>query len=382
MTAYYVTQTILLLLLVGIAWMMPALVRPTVPFGVRVPLARAHDPAIGRAVRDYRRVLLGGGILLIAASPALTLALGRPYLLSFGIVAALLLWWLAYARAHRRLATLKARERWYEGLRQGIVVDTSLRSAPPPFPFVWAIPALVIAGATLALGLWRYPALVIAGATLALGLWRYPALPATLLFHYGADGLPDRYAAKSIWSAFGLVLVQWATIALLLILATFSGRFRADLDIEALERSIAQHRRTAGALQRASLLLAACVALTFLGVCAAIWGLIPAGGATFGLIVLVPIVGIVGVLLLIARATATDPAAPGRTEGDYVHRDDDALWRGGVLYVNRDDPALFVPKRFGIGWTLNMGHPAAWTLLLLILAALVGLGLFGAITAR
>ena len=365
MTTYYVTQTTFLLLLVGIAWLMPALVRPTLPFGVRIPLARAQEPAITSAVRDYRRILLGGGVLLVAASLALTIALEQPYLLSFGVVVALPLWWLAYYRAHRRLATLKERERWYEGLRQGLAVDTSLRSAPPRFPLTWALPALVVAGATL-----------------ALGLWRYPALPAILPLHYGADGLPDRYAAKSIWSAFGLVLVQWATIALLLILAAASGRFRADLDIEALERSVARHRRTVGALQRATLFLAACVALTFLGICAAIWGLIPAGGATFGLVILIPMVGIVGLLLLIARATATQPTTAAPTDGGYVNRDDDALWRGGILYVDRDDPALFVPKRFGIGWTLNMGHPAAWTLLLLILAALVGLGLFGAITAR
>lgn len=363
--AYYVTQTGILLLLVGIAWLMPALVRPTLPFGVRVPLARAQEAAIADAVRDYRRLLLGGGILLIAACLALTIALGQPYSLSLGIIAALLFWGLAYYRAHRQLATLKEHERWYEGLRQGIVVDTSLRSAPPRFPLAWALPALVIVGATL-----------------ALGLWRYPSLPATLPLHYGADGLADRYAAKSAWSAFGLVIVQWAVTALLLILTAVSEHFRADLDIEALERSVAQHRRTVGALQRALLFLAACVAMTFLGVCAAIWGLIPDGGATFGLITLIPMIGIVGVLLLTARTTVAQSTVADRTGGGYVNRDDDALWRGGLFYVNRDDPALMVPKHFGIGWTLNFGHPAAWALLLLTLIVLLGLSLLSTVATR
>jgi Family of unknown function (DUF5808) len=30
-----------------------------------------------------------------------------------------------------------------------------------------------------------------------------------------------------------------------------------------------------------------------------------------------------------------------------------------MFYVNRQDPALIVEKRFGFGYTLNFGHPAA-----------------------
>ncbi|HYX50411.1 MAG TPA: DUF5808 domain-containing protein [Ktedonobacteraceae bacterium] len=42
-----------------------------------------------------------------------------------------------------------------------------------------------------------------------------------------------------------------------------------------------------------------------------------------------------------------------------IYRDDDQYWYGGFFYNNPDDPALFVEKRYGIGWTLNFGHPQA-----------------------
>jgi len=42
---------------------------------------------------------------------------------------------------------------------------------------------------------------------------------------------------------------------------------------------------------------------------------------------------------------------------NVIFRADDRYWNAGVFYNNPDDPALFVPKRFGIGWTLNFGHP-------------------------
>jgi len=39
----------------------------------------------------------------------------------------------------------------------------------------------------------------------------------------------------------------------------------------------------------------------------------------------------------------------------------------GIFYSNPDDPALFVPKRRGIGYTLNFSNPWSWVVLALIL---------------
>lgn len=43
--------------------------------------------------------------------------------------------------------------------------------------------------------------------------------------------------------------------------------------------------------------------------------------------------------------------------------DDDEHWKLGVLYFNPDDASLWLPERFGIGWTMNLARPAAWALL-------------------
>ena len=52
-----------------------------------------------------------------------------------------------------------------------------------------------------------------------------------------------------------------------------------------------------------------------------------------------------------------------------------AAWHGGVFYVDRDDPALLVPKRHGYGYTFNFGNPlaAAMTAGLLVLPLLLAL---------
>ena len=53
-------------------------------------------------------------------------------------------------------------------------------------------------------------------------------------------------------------------------------------------------------------------------------------------------------------------------------RTDDRYWLLGVFYFKRDDPAVLVEKRFGIGYTVNFARPMSWTIFL-VLALLVAL---------
>ncbi len=50
----------------------------------------------------------------------------------------------------------------------------------------------------------------------------------------------------------------------------------------------------------------------------------------------------------------------------------DADWKAGMFYCNHDDPALWVPARFGLGYTPNFGNRWAW-------AFVIGMCLFTAL---
>lgn len=51
-----------------------------------------------------------------------------------------------------------------------------------------------------------------------------------------------------------------------------------------------------------------------------------------------------------------------------IDRQDERYWRGGMIYYNPDDPDPFVPKRFGIGWTVNFAHPGGKVILAVMVA--------------
>jgi len=68
------------------------------------------------------------------------------------------------------------------------------------------------------------------------------------------------------------------------------------------------------------------------------------------------LIAVVLVLFLPAPGARRDARIP-TDRPRVIFRDDDRYWYAGLFYNNPDDPAVFVPKRFGVGWTINFGHP-------------------------
>ena len=48
----------------------------------------------------------------------------------------------------------------------------------------------------------------------------------------------------------------------------------------------------------------------------------------------------------------------------------DKYWYGGMFYYNPRDPSIWVPKRFGFGFSLNFARPTSWLLLVFVLLPL------------
>ena len=54
----------------------------------------------------------------------------------------------------------------------------------------------------------------------------------------------------------------------------------------------------------------------------------------------------------------------------------DSCWKLGMIYYNPADPSMFIPKRFGVGYTFNFGNRWTWLLFGGVLAPIVCLSVF------
>jgi uncharacterized membrane protein len=200
---------------------------------------------------------------------------------------------------------------------------------------------------------WAAPAVLVIGITAGVGAVRYPGLPPRIPVHFAVDGGVDRTVPTTVLTAFLPVGIQLMVTAVLCACAAVTLR--------AGERA----RATA----RSLLWLAACLNLANYFLAEQIWSRHPdIGPPTIAGVVIATGAGLAGVVVTVGYAARTPP---DRTAAQPDH------WRG-VIYVNRDDPALFVPKRFGIGWTLNFGRPASWVVLGALVAVVIAGPVLGA----
>ncbi|NMO56222.1 hypothetical protein HH310_34225 [Actinoplanes sp. TBRC 11911] len=364
----------------GSAWVMPLLQRPTLPFGVRVPTRHAGDATIARQVGAFRTRIVASGLIALVVAVILGLAGGDRDSAVTGLVPTVVLLALVtffYLRARREITRAKAAGAWYRDVPQRVAADTSLRTEPERLPWAWAVPALLLPLVTL-------------GAGIAL----YPDMPARVPSRtHGSEVVA--WQTKSPWVVATPLLIEVVVTLLIVGLLAWSYRSRADLEPSDPQRSAAQHRIFLRRVGRALLVLAAAVNVNFLLAFTAIWrGDVPGPWTTTGML-LVPLLAVAYVLVVAVRTgqggsrvdTATQPAragsaarpeTPGAARPVRVaeHTDDDRHWRAGILYVNRDDPALMVQKRVGFGWTVNFGNPwgiviMAGVLVLVAAAALI-----------
>jgi len=341
MTAAVLIGYVMVPLFGVVLWIVPLVTRPTLQFGVRVPPAYLTAPVLRRERRNFQ---WRSAIIAICATAAVIAVGSRAAWISRLVEIAANLgcfWW-----AHQRIEKVKSAEGWFAGQRQTVVADTSWRTEPQRFPIGWLVPAVAVIVTTV-----------------IIGILRYPHLPP-----YLASG--GRQVATSPVTAFagiaGQIYVTGIGTGLLLLVY----RSRPDLDTADPAASLRGYRTALGAVARALLILFACIDLTLLLSALRLWEVyhLPGGTALLVLPVALGLVAFFATLVRAARkrAGATDAASA-------TDRDDDRFWKGGLVYVNRDDPAVLVTARFAFGWTVNLGNPTAWLLIAGVLAVPVGL---------
>ncbi|MEU6999810.1 hypothetical protein [Nonomuraea sp. NPDC046570] len=340
---------------------LPALARPTLPFGVRVAAERAADPFVVAQRRGFARLVLLVAVAAVTISVPALFSAAPPVVIGVTATAVAVAGLLLYYRAHHRIRAAKEAGGWTAERRQGVTVDTTFRTDPVRVPWPWGLPAAAIL-------------LVTAG----IGWSRYGSLPATL------PRFPayDTRVPTTVPVAFEPVLHQAAITLLVLVVVLIVLRARPDLDAARPSGSGRRYRVYLRGVAALSLLSAACLNLVLFVAALRLWEVVtPAVGwqvATY-----LPLVALLGGWLAweirVGQAGHRLPALPGEEQEDsgLAQRDDDRHWfLAGMVYVNRRDPALLVHARLGSStWTLNLGHPVVWLLLAVLVVALAGLGL-------
>lgn len=334
-----------------------ALRPPGLPLSVRVPQAHANDAVVASAIRRFR----WGLVLAWLVTAALALALAVTDQTSLATLLPVLLYAafsiLVLVLCRRMILRAKREGDWFEGLPVRVSAQITSPAYHHP-PIVW--PALAV--------------MVLAAAT-AVNVALYPSLPDPVPTHFNAAGEADGWAAKSVWSVFGVLMIGTAVVVLLAVLSIVAARYAARTQADDNAEQAALRTRVQRSML--TLLLSQLSFVIALGISAIELAqrLLPGvkwatAASAIGLAILVMVVIIAAVARGREQLRPANVRDPRNPRPDAV--DDDEHWKGGLFYVNSDDPALVVPRRFGLGWTLNLGRPGGIVLTILLLLLIAG----------
>lgn len=341
-----------LLLLAVFFHYLPEITRPDIFFAVTVPPSFRDTPEAQRIVRRFR---IGVWVHSLIGLAGVVVGLGvrSPLIFVAGIGWQLASVTHAFLRARREASPHAAGAAADHQFTRGSGRRTGL------------IHALLQIGPFALLGI----------AALYLQT-HWELIPERFPVHWGIDGRPNGWSTRSIGGVYGPLLIGFAICAVLEIISYGIAHWTRQISTSGVAaNSESRFRSTQIAVLTAVqyLIAASFASVPFLALRAN-----PRSSPPIGLFLLAILVPEAVIFLILIRTGQGGANLARSGEGSGIaeqppvgDRTPDECWRAGMFYVNPDDPAVLVEKRFGVGYTLNFGRPAAWLLMAFILALVI-----------
>lgn len=337
----------------------PWLMRRNECFAVTVPAGRQNDERLLALKRRYSKsMLIVTALFTVLVAVAFAVELGSSnginetslgVIVMVGVLAPVAISFALMLRGRRAVQEIKKAEGWFAERQQAVALAAE-EDVPGAVSLAWNLLYIPIALASVAL----------AGVL-------YPTMPDAIPMQVNFSGEVTTTMQKGP-GVFAFPLLFTAFLAAVMTFSHWSiTRSKRPTDPGAPATSALAYGMFARAqsilMVATGLVLAAttdiCFILSAAGVVSLEW-------MAALIVVLAMLIVVVCIAVSVvygqagSRLHARMQAAPADAPLAF---DDDEHWILGIIYFNRDDASLFLPERFGIGWTLNMARPAAWALL-------------------
>lgn len=218
---------------------------------------------------------------------------------------------------------------------------------------------------------------LIIGLAAAFVAWHWQDIPVTFPVHWTLAGAPDGWRARSILTVFAPTIIATCIFAMLTLIV--SGVIAASRS----RPHPGPHGEMLARIRRIELMMVLAVEYAVAAIIARVQ-LMPLRATppsplfviTAVVVVFVIVIAALTAIARIQRTAVAQGIATGRTATPA------ACWHWGLFYYNPDDPSLWVERRIGMGWTLNLAHRRAWAATGFLLLLSLTIAVIASIAAR
>lgn len=272
---------------------------------------------------------------------------------SISIFVLIALFFIVYLPFHKQMKDLKKAENWTYSHKQIRIIDTNFRKAKVVHSYKWyIIPFIIII------------------ATVIYSFMIYDHIPNQIPTHTGPGGVVT-YSDKSPGILIMLPLVQLFMLAMMI-----GGHYAINIAKQAINPASPNDSRKQNQTFRrywSMFMIMTSIGVTFLFSYIQIAMFHKAFFQHQGKVILLMTVLLIVSLIILTIRTGQSGSRLNTLNSEEPHVmdvDEDEHWIIGQIYFNREDPTIFVEKRFGVGWTVNFARPIVWLLFALLLLPL------------
>jgi len=334
--------------------LIPIISRRDILLGVKIPEEKTKTPEVKGIVKGFRRENIIVGVFAIFIISLIIYYFNNILLLSLSPLVFIGILFLVYMRWNKKLKELKEEKKWEKLASNIAVVDVKFSRDK-----------------TKTLGIWNkwmvIPLIIIVG-NMVLSLVIYPSLPAKVPTHWDFQGNINGYMDKSIFVALLMPIFQLFIVAIMYL--AYYAMIKSKQQIEPKNPEVSLNKNIIFRKIWASYFLVTTILLEILFTVLnmMVLGLIEDIRISNYIGIIFPGIMVIGAIIIsIKLGQGGDRLRIDDEEySNEYDIDDDRLWKlGNTIYYNPEDPSVFVEKRIGVGWTVNIGRPLGLILLVI-----------------
>ncbi|KHD37636.1 membrane protein [Clostridium acetobutylicum] len=315
--------------------------------GIRIPQEEINNTKIKAIGKRYiwSNLLLGIPIAALLSYCVYKINNGIVYLAA--IILFMSISFLLYYYYNRKILKIKKEEGWLKTKKQEIVIDTS---------FAKRKSERMVAGSR-----WFLLSLIFIVICLIVNVKQYPNIPYRYATHWDINGRPNAYSLKSYMTIFSMPINQLILIAVMFFSYKITFWSKNELDGRNPKDSGERNIKFRNVWAIYAIVVNFFLQIIFLIQDFQIMHIVNTN-PKFIIIAVIAMTIVVICSSLIISIKVGQGGSRLKTRGNKSEfginmRDDDKYWRlGNLFYYNKNDPSIFVQKRFGIGWTVNVGN--------------------------
>lgn len=354
----YVFMLVIILPAIVLTAFTPYITRRTESFGVTIPSDAYKHETISKYRKQYATQSLIIGLIYFLILVILSFSVHEQVwivIFTGSIFVYLIIAFFIYLYFHKQMKVLKAKEKWFAGRKETVAIDLTFDQQKKTYSNWWfAIPFVIV----VMVAVWSYA--------------NYDLIPDQIPMQYNFDGEVIRWVEKSPVTLITFPLLQLFLIGLFVFINSIIERSKQQIDPANPEKSAKQNLIFRRRWSLFSIISSIALVIVFtLPQLSFVLNLNP--NVLFVLIMAITGLIIVGALLITiftgqggSRVSREANVIVGKS-GERINRDDDQYWKLGIFYFNPDDPANWVEKRFGSGWTANFAKPLPWIVLIVVI---------------